>query len=327
MTLYRNILKSSWKNTWRNKYLWFFGLFAALIGNSGELEIFFRSFNDRMEGGFFAWFKGIASTGIFSVEALKNIGRLMVEDTGTMLLLLFTLLLVLALGGFLIWLTVASQIAIVNNTANEKLGKKHNIQIGLKAAAKSFWSVLGLNIFVKLFSYILFGALTIPIVLSLFNQGVLGYGFLFVLLYIVFIPLILFVSFIIKYAIAYSVIKNEGFLESLKNGWNLFMKNFLVSIEMTLLLFFINFFVAFILILVFLVLAVPFVFIFAVFSSILTYINLMFVFIGAILLFIVFTAFAGSILATFQISAWTYLFIELETKGGISKVKRIFSKK
>lgn len=326
MTLYRNILSSAWKNTWHHKYLWFFGLFAALIGNGGELEVFFRSFNDRMQGGFFVWLRGIASTGIFSLEALKNIGRLMVEDTGTMFLLIFTLLLILVLGGFLIWLVIASQIAIVNNTANDKLGKKHDIQIGISAATKRFWPVLGLNFIIKLFAYILFGILTVPIVMTLTKGGVLAYGILFVILYIVFIPLILFFSFIIKYAIAYTVIKEENFLEAIKSGWNLFIKNCLISIEMTFILFFINFFVAFALILILLVLSVPFLFI-VVFSNALAYINLLFIFVGAIILFIIFTAFAGSILATFQISAWTYLFIELETKGGVSKIKRIFSKK
>ncbi len=37
MTLYRDILGQSLKSAWHNKYLWFFGLFAALLGNAGEL--------------------------------------------------------------------------------------------------------------------------------------------------------------------------------------------------------------------------------------------------------------------------------------------------
>jgi len=326
MTLYRNILKSAWKNTWHNKYLWFFGLFAALIGNGGELEIFFKSFNERMDGGFVNWVKTMSSTGIFSMNALRNIGHLIMEDTGTMFLLIFTLILILVLGGFLLYLVIMSQIAIVNNTANDKLGKKHDIQTGVKAASKSFWSVLGLNFILKFFSYILFGILTIPIALSLISKGIWGYGVLFVVLYIIFVPVILFFSFIIKYAIAYAVIKNEHWIESLKNGWSLFMKNKLISIEMTFILFFINLLSAFALILIFLVLSVPFIFI-LVFSNILAYMNVFFIFMGIIILFIIFTAFVGSILATFQISTWTYLFIELETKGGTSKLKRLFQKK
>jgi len=327
MTLYRNILKSAWINTWKNKYLWFFGLFAALLGNGGELEIFFRSFNDRINDGFLAELKVFSSIGFFSLKTLRNIGVLLVSDTGTMLLLIFTLTLVLVLGGFLFWLVISSQIALVNNSASDKIGKKHNIQTGLDSALKKFWPVLGLNLIVKLVSYILFGILTIPIAMSLVRGDMFSYSFLFVVLYLILVPFILFFSFIIKYAIAYTVIKDENIYDALKNGFNLFISNILISIEMTLILFLINLFVAFMLILMFLVLAVPLFFVITVFSSIFAHINLLFIIFGAIILFLIFTAFIGAILATFQISSWTYLFIELETKGGVSKIKRIFSKK
>jgi hypothetical protein len=39
MSLYRSILKRAWEISWKFKYLWFFGLFAALLGNGGEFEI------------------------------------------------------------------------------------------------------------------------------------------------------------------------------------------------------------------------------------------------------------------------------------------------
>ena len=43
MSFYRNILKQAWKITWRNKYLWWLGIFAALLGNGGEFEILFNN--------------------------------------------------------------------------------------------------------------------------------------------------------------------------------------------------------------------------------------------------------------------------------------------
>jgi len=327
MTLYRNILKSAWENTWKHKYLWFFGLFAALLGNGGELEVFFRSFNDRLNNGFLAELKDFSAIGFFSMHTLRNIGRLMMEDTGTMLLVIFILSLILILGGFLVWLVISSQIALVNNSANAKLGKKHDIQIGLDSALKNFWPVLSLNLIIKIVSYILFGLLTVPIAISLMRGDMFSYSVLFILLYIVLIPFILFFSFIIKYAIAYTIIKEENFYEALKSGWSLFNKNILISIEMAIILFFINLLSAFALVLIFLVLAVPLFFVITLFSGAFAHVNLFFIIFGAIILFIIFTAFIGAILATFQISSWTYLFIELETKGGVSKIKRIFLKK
>ena len=50
MFLYRDVLSQAWKNTWQNKYLWFFGLFAALLGGWGDLEIVFRGLNGSEQG-------------------------------------------------------------------------------------------------------------------------------------------------------------------------------------------------------------------------------------------------------------------------------------
>ena len=45
MTLYRDIIKEAWQITWRRRFLWFFGLFAVLLGNGGEYEILFQNFD------------------------------------------------------------------------------------------------------------------------------------------------------------------------------------------------------------------------------------------------------------------------------------------
>ena len=70
-----------------------------------------------------------------------------------------------------------------------------------------------------------------------------------------------------KYAIAYVVIKGSGFVEAVKLGWQLFVKNWLVSLEMAFILFFINFAVGFGLLLLFLISAGPFLFLALVFYA------------------------------------------------------------
>ena len=47
MLSYRAILKESWKISWKNKYLWFFGFFASLVSFNVELKIFSRSLNQN----------------------------------------------------------------------------------------------------------------------------------------------------------------------------------------------------------------------------------------------------------------------------------------
>ena len=52
--LYRKVLKQALFITWRAKFLWIFGFFAALLGNGGAYEILFRSFSQAREKGILA---------------------------------------------------------------------------------------------------------------------------------------------------------------------------------------------------------------------------------------------------------------------------------
>jgi hypothetical protein len=51
MTLYRSIFRQAWAITWQYKYLWFFGFFAALLGNGGEYEILSKGLRGDMSQG------------------------------------------------------------------------------------------------------------------------------------------------------------------------------------------------------------------------------------------------------------------------------------
>ena len=43
MNLYRNVLKQSWRITWRYKFLWFFGFLASFWSIGSAYEIFYKS--------------------------------------------------------------------------------------------------------------------------------------------------------------------------------------------------------------------------------------------------------------------------------------------
>ena len=324
MNLYRKILSGALKATWKNKYLWFFGLFATLLGGTGELELLFSSTEGSYQNTLLPNFSSWIDAGIFSGAAMKNAGDLAIHDPFSFFILISLLLVVLLLGLFLIWLTVTSQAGLVYNSAKIKLDKKHSLKDGLNAGMDKFWSVFGLNLSLKFVISLLFFLITIPIV----NESAGGNmgGKVFFFLFLLFIPLSIIVSFIVKYAIAFVVIREQCFLKALKDSWNLFKSNWLVSIEMAFILFFISFASWVLLILLFLVLAVPIVFIVLVFSQVLVYVNYMVLIISAVFVYIVIIITYGSFLASFQISAWTYLFIELIGKGGKSKINRLFNK-
>ncbi|MCK4539763.1 hypothetical protein KAU09_01250 [Candidatus Parcubacteria bacterium] len=326
MALYRTILKRAWGNTWQHKYLWFFGLFAALLGNGGELELIFRGFDEPGRNNLYAGMQRILETGFFSKGTLSNMGHMAQEDPFSLFLALMTLFVILILGLFLLWLSITSQVAIVHNTAKIKHDKEHDFKDGILAGMKKFWPVLSLNIISRVAAAIMFFIIGLPLLLEIFKNPELVNSW-YIIMFIIFIPLSLMLSFLIKYSIAFVVIKGQKTIHAIKSGWNLFKNNWLISIEMAIILFFINFLTGLAAILLFLILAVPFLFIILMFSKMAFYFNFWFIIVSAIILFLIMIVFVGAMLATFQISSWTYLFMELVGKGGVSKITRIFNKK
>lgn len=326
MTLYRKILKQAAEIAWRYKYLWFFGLFASLIGNAVEYEALSQILSGGAPRNFFPNLQRIIETGVFSGKTLTNIGKIMSEDPFSLFALLAVGLLMLILFAYLIWLAVVSQAALINSSADIIAGKKlkaMSIQSGVASGMKNFWPVFGLNILIKAVIFIIFSLLSLPIILAAGGIGAATANFIYLILFLILVPLALGFALMIKYSMAYVVIRGSGFLESVKQGWRLFIKNWLVSLEMAVILFFVNLFVGLALSLVILTLAMPFALL-AIFSfklvSIFVFWLVVVTAIAAILALIILT---GSALAVFQISSWTGLFIELVGRGGSSKIARL----
>lgn len=331
MTLYRKILKQAAGIAWRHKYLWFFGLFASLVGNAVEYEALSQILAGGAPRNFFPNLQRIIETGVFSGKTLTNIGKIMSEDPFSLFALLAVGLLMLILSAYLIWLAVVSQAALINSSADIMAGKSAkaaSIQNGVASGSKNFWPVLGLNILIKAAIFIIFSLLSMPVILATGIGGTAtpAVNFIYLILFLILVPLALGFALMIKYSMAYVVIRGSGFLESVKQGWRLFIKNWLVSLEMAIILFFINLFAGLALSLVILTLAMPFALL-AIFSfklvSIFVFWLIVVTAFTAILALIILT---GSALAVFQISSWTGLFIELVGRGGSSKIARLMSK-
>lgn len=325
--LYRKILHQSWVNTWKNKYLLFFGLFAALLGNGGGLEVVFRVLNKENQQVMFSGLSKLSATGFFSMQTIFNIFNLMRTDFLNMVIFSLVFLLLLLLVGFLFWLMVMSQGALVNNAAKIEGGKSHSFEMGVKVGAEKFWPVLGLNVIYQGIVYFLLLLISLPIILSASRPSYIAASVLFILLFLILVPIAVAFSFVIKYAIAFVVIKQEKLKESLVKGWELFSKNWLVSIEMAFLLAFINLIVVLLLIFTFLVLSIPLLFVALILAKLTFVFAFWIVFISSLLFYLFILVFVGSTLSAFQITAWTSLFIQLTGKGAKSKIIRIFEKK
>lgn len=326
MSLYKKILSESWRATWKHKYLWFFGLFAAFLELGGEYNMLFSNFSRGASREVFPFWHSLANTGIFSGQALKNIGLLAKEEPLSILSLTFIFLVIIVLICFIAWLAITSQVGLVNNASNHLTGKKDtgdDFKSGIKVGIKNFWPVFTLNVAAKIMIFIGFLIICVPVISSAANMPTASVDYTYILLFIVLIPIILSISFIIKYAIAYIVIKEKKLKDAIKDGYQLFSKNWLISLEMAFIQFFISFIGGMLILLIILTLAIPFTLLFYFSLKYISTGGFWFIFSFAMMIMVVIVVLAGSIISTFQTISWTKLFLELVGKGGTSKILRI----
>lgn len=321
MFSYRSILKKALKTSWRYKYLWFFGLFATLINPGGEYQILNKTIKDGLYGHFSDTLQMLASTGIFSLKAMSNMFGLMKANPISALMSVIAIILILCVVGFLIWLAISSQGAIVAKVQKIEEGKteeKADFRADLQKGAHSFWPILGFNVFLTIAIDAAFLFVSLPVLLMITNT--VAFSIIYVILFIIFIPISISLSLIAKYAIGFSVIKKNNFIDSIKKSWNLFVKNWIISLEMAIALFSINVLASFAVLLIILIFPMPLFFVCLALGKItIAWIVVLFV--------IIFMVLSGSFLTTFQISAWTDLFLKLNKGVGVSKIERIFKKK
>lgn len=330
MPLYRNILKQSFATIWRNKYLWFFGFFAAFIGSFLELELLFNKTDATFAQRFLGRLQSWKETGLFSGQALSNLGNLFKTEPISMVIMLTVFLIVLVLLGFLLWLSIISQAGLVNNTAqifqnSSKPKSKLGIQEGVESGARSFWRVLGVNLVIKILLYIIFLCLSFLIFYITYQSGIgSGAGIINMFLFVIFIPVALILAFIAKYAVCYTVIKKNNFKDSVKNAFQLFGRNWLVSIEMAFILFFISFLFSLAILIGSVIVTLPILLVLNIAVALSWPMFSFWVFIFGVIVVAIFIAVTGAALSAFRITAWTNLFVKLNSsKGGVSKLLRL----
>lgn len=309
MTLYRNIIKESWLTMIRSKYLWFFGLFAMLLGNGGEYEILFRSIDKEEKVSILA---GFWEQSWEIVRNLPSVGHTLWTDPGGAFLVLLGWFIVLAIIAFVAWLVNVSQAAIVDAVARQARDKENNLSIGLEKGIKFFWPVFFLNFTIK-----------VLVAAGLFLLGYFLNPYLNVLIFLLLIPFLIVSSFVAKYVIAYTVVRKEKLKEAFVSAIKLFKKNWLISLELAFILYLAT--AVFLTVFAFATFNVQkffevIVFAFPTAGFIILY------YIQPIFLFLLFF-FIVSLLSVFQITAWTKLFLELDSAGAISKIERLFGKK
>lgn len=324
MFSYRALLKQSFLATWKYKHLWLFGLFAAIVAGSGswEYQLLTQNLNQNLIDGSYSFF----SQFVTAVDLLKSFCLGFVElfkyDFWTILNAFTVLLLSLILMVTFIWLAVVSQSALVDDAKKILNTKKKEVKLSFRESLTKvspyFLPVLGLNIIAKILVTFIFVIISLPLLLMAISDTWL-LATVYIILFVLFIPLSMALSLVIKYAIAYTVLEEKSFVASLNHAWKLFINNWLVSLEMAIILFIINFLASGVIIVILSLFLLPLLLLgFMIQASGLVTL--------VILIAIVVIALFGSALVTFQIISWTKLFLSLKEDYVVAKLERIFQR-
>ena len=318
MQLYRTILSHAIKITWNNKYLWFFGLFATFISSAGGYEIMAKILSGE-SGVSMIGLQSFLDTGVFSAQGLANIKILAQTDLLNLIILIIVWVAIVAILALLVWVAVVSQIAIISESTaimqdkksikdKEQSAKKEVFKPGLSSGVKYFWPVFYLNFLLKAVLVLVFGTINYYLFFTAAQPGGFIIEFCNIFIFTTFIAIILSLSFITKYAIVFVVTQKKSFLDSLKLGWDLFIKNYISSLGLAFILFSLNFFVGFVVALLVLVSSIPFLFLGLVLYKAAFFVGFWTVVTVAMIFLISLITIIGSIITTFQIVCWTRLF-------------------
>jgi hypothetical protein len=306
MRYYRDILGRSWKLLWKVPYLWFLGLFGLLLsGPGGDYGMLSSSTFQAFVNP-----KNLLDLlrAIFQADAQTVVLNRINEVVQTYPFQVFLLLAVFfAMSILLAVLTVLAQAGLVRGIGQALRGQRETLAKTIEGA----WPTLGRVFGVIIGGFILLNVLVLLLSLPFWSsyivhptQAALIYAELVVLL--VFLPVFFAVSFLSKYAVAFIVLGGYTLRSAVKAAWDLFRRNWLITLEMAILLAVLN--VA----IFYLAIAVPR----PLYES-----NTM---LGALLYFVL-IVFIGALFAVFQNAVWILLYQELRANRGVSKVERMIT--
>ncbi|MFA6486328.1 MAG: hypothetical protein WCT40_03100 [Candidatus Magasanikbacteria bacterium] len=315
--IYREAMVKAWHLVWHNKILWIFGLLSVMVGQFGLGDFVgkFLYWNDRLAHPFYVF------------PFVRHLAGVLPFGIGTTMGVVWAGLITLLLMGFMAFVSVSAQGVLVAGVADwYKTKKTDKLSLAWHKGVEHFWRLLGVNIIEKM----AFGALLFVLAASITYLrlgGMISLGLMGLVFAVVFF-LAFAVAAISIYAIGYIVVENRDMFDAYHQGAKLFVEHLLVSIELSILLFFVGWIVLAGVFLWSFIAFLPSVFMWLIgasFGSVaLMWLGLI---IGMVFLAAVFVI-AGGLFNAFTVSAWIYCFMKMKHTGIASRlayrIERLF---
>lgn len=216
---YRKIYPNTWKIIQENLGLVIFGAFAYVLGFN-ELSLIYKigdSGADMLASLLQSFYYSLY------VVSVSQIGF-------SNLPILLNLAVIFMVYAALIIMAVSSQGSLI---ASVKKAKTLSFRAKLRIGLDKFWSLLTINLLNTILGYFFVVIIIDQLVFMLanFDIGWLSNLLISMIIFFIFIPFIIAVSFVTRYSAAYIVLENQNVDDAFLNGWRLFKINWLITIE------------------------------------------------------------------------------------------------
>jgi len=314
---YRKIIKKAYKITIKNKLMWFLGFLVALMGNGGEYELFLKSTQVMQQASLKIQTLILLPFRNFFVKQLAFSFKKLITNQNS--LFNFAIIVVIALLAYLSITAQGTLILCLYTKIKKK--KKPNIKKAWLNTRKLFWDLLFTNIIFKGGGIILALLISWPF-FALLSTKLSPLYSACLISFIIFVPLIVITGFLVKFTLFLLVIKKQCPLDAFVNSLKLFSKNWLIMIELAIILLLTTVLTAVLTGVLALILGFPIIIIIALFVYPLALPDGYYLTIIAWIALLL-APISGSILAVFQYSSWIILFKNLAGKNKFySKIAR-----
>lgn len=320
MSFYKNVFKQALKLTWNNKLFWFLGVFTVFFSTSVEIEMVDNFLGPNRN--YLYTFKDILQNSIFKKGLIEGLQSLMNTKLFGVILGLCLILLVLVVISVIaqILITAQSSVLIKVGSPDLKGHKGTNWLDNLNKNKKLIIPVALLDLFLKIMVNLFLVVISLPLLLGNQNPSA---DWMYVVFFIILFPMAIVTAFVVRYMTCYLIIYRYPIKEAIRNGWKLFTKNWLVSTEMSLVLFLTNIVGSLLIVFIILAVANPLWFLGILVQQYVLKGGFYIILALSYIIYFALFAWGASLLSVFNITSWTSLFLQLDKLGGESKISRV----
>jgi hypothetical protein len=321
--IYRRIAQDAWRIAVRHQHLWIFGFFATFIGFGGVSEVLVGAYDRSTR--LMPIIAGLHANPLLSLPGATTLRALVnASDFPLLSLVVFTAILALGFAVFA-WIVTLSIGSLIASIAKINRGGDPTFPDAMREGAERFLPVFGVNVAMKALiaaAFFLTGTNLFALLIDSSAVAAIAYLIAFVL----FTAIAIIASILQIFASNAVVVDGDGAIAALGRAWSVLRHHWLISLEMTVILFLVTLFATLAAGFAATILAVPFVFLVLLASAVGAQGAIVWLMtVGAVIALVAVVSF-GSFMTTFQSAAWTLLWHDIRKKKHTAHLQHWWTK-